>query len=808
MKIRLIHFLCYQDSTFEFGSNGITLISGQSGSGKTSIMRGIFFALFGEGMKVQMHGCKSCRVEFEFDNLSIVRTKGPNHLIVNHKYEDDVGQEMVNNKFGIFFKTSGYIRQNNISSFILMSPIEKLSFIEKIAFQDIDIACIKKRNKEHMNKCNVSLIKMETELETTKQFVEQLEQPEPVIFPIKCIRKNIPVIIKNEHVMYKNCDILIRRHTKRKKKWVGEYNSVTLLESKMGMLNEQYDDVCQSITHIDKKRSHIDYIGDDMLTVYNRVLSYRKLQKPTEDLKRQIIEHTSQLSKMKDTELSKRKDRIHKIEETMWVSYSKQETMDTIHEYKECILTLNRIHTLEKAISTIYITENDMSTLQSDIDNCENLIATLQLKYNDMSTLNSIYTCPCCSVTLCIQDKQLVKTTKHTYDDIYVKQLAQTIQETRVKNQNNKNKLLSVTKEYRRKEQLHLELSDLIGTFEDTPVIEDVKEDLAYMESYYTDHLSLHAEYDKLRKNNTLSVSYNLFKDAIQSKQTKIDTLLLQLSNVDEIPNVSLSDDELSDTVKQHTQYQYTINALNKQKEQLVCKKHKIDGNRTQLKTDHPHSRTLSELNACISVEDDTIQYQITKQKSHSDNISIIDKWDVYNKQLDVYNNWLSKINTIKRNKQKMNCTHTASVLLKDKIAEAESLSISKTIDSINSYARDYLDVFFPNNPISVQIVPYKQIRDKIKHGIHTQIEYKGMEIDINMLSGGEQTRVVLAYTLALSEMFNTPFVMLDECTASLDQEHSEDVFECIREHFSDKIAIVIAHQVVTGSFDRVIELK
>ena len=66
MKIHLKNFLCYSDTTFDFGTSGLTLISGASGCGKTSIMRAIFFALFGEGTKVQTYGQTSCMVEMEF----------------------------------------------------------------------------------------------------------------------------------------------------------------------------------------------------------------------------------------------------------------------------------------------------------------------------------------------------------------------------------------------------------------------------------------------------------------------------------------------------------------------------------------------------------------------------------------------------------------------------------------------------------------------------------------------------------------------------------------------------------------------
>jgi ABC-type multidrug transport system fused ATPase/permease subunit len=48
----------------------------------------------------------------------------------------------------------------------------------------------------------------------------------------------------------------------------------------------------------------------------------------------------------------------------------------------------------------------------------------------------------------------------------------------------------------------------------------------------------------------------------------------------------------------------------------------------------------------------------------------------------------------------------------------------------------------------------------------------------------------------------------LDECTASLDQETTSDVFDAIKENFNGKLTIIVAHQVVTGIFDRSIDLK
>jgi DNA repair exonuclease SbcCD ATPase subunit len=150
---------------------------------------------------------------------------------------------------------------------------------------------------------------------------------------------------------------------------------------------------------------------------------------------------------------------------------------------------------------------------------------------------------------------------------------------------------------------------------------------------------------------------------------------------------------------------------------------------------------------------------------------------------------------------------YSASLTLKDNILEAESIAITNIIETINMHARTFLDCFFEANPISVQLQSFKETKKSTKPCININIEYKGMECDLTMMSGGELARVVLAYTLALSEIFNTPLLLLDECTASLDQDLTSDVFEGIREHFGGKLVLIIAHQVVSGTFDKIIKL-
>ncbi len=154
---------------------------------------------------------------------------------------------------------------------------------------------------------------------------------------------------------------------------------------------------------------------------------------------------------------------------------------------------------------------------------------------------------------------------------------------------------------------------------------------------------------------------------------------------------------------------------------------------------------------------------------------------------------------------------YESAIILKEKITQAESIAMINIINSINTHAHQYLDLFFQDNPISVRLEAFKETKKgsvtQTKPQINIQIEYKGMECDLMSLSGGEVSRVILAFSLALGEMFNSPLIMLDESTSSLDQESTCIVMDGIKENFRDKLVLVIAHQVVEGAYDKIIKL-
>jgi DNA repair exonuclease SbcCD ATPase subunit len=117
------------------------------------------------------------------------------------------------------------------------------------------------------------------------------------------------------------------------------------------------------------------------------------------------------------------------------------------------------------------------------------------------------------------------------------------------------------------------------------------------------------------------------------------------------------------------------------------------------------------------------------------------------------------------------------------------------------------LDAFFPDESITVTLKTFKQVKNNSKPQINVEIYYKNSECDISELSKGEYSRVNLAFTLALNEMFNCPLLMLDEITAGLDAESTETVFDSIKSTYTGKIVLVVQHQVTAGIFDKTITL-
>lgn len=174
MNLRVINFKCLKDATFDI-STDYCLISGQSGSGKTSIFMAIQFAITGEGKKIVTYGAKLCKVILTINDIIITRTKGPCRLLVKCQditYEDKEAQAVIDVNFKYFMM--GYVSQRVYKSFLATSPAEKLSILENIAFDNINVQNIQYKCKELISNRKGLALKYTTEINTISSLLQDL----------------------------------------------------------------------------------------------------------------------------------------------------------------------------------------------------------------------------------------------------------------------------------------------------------------------------------------------------------------------------------------------------------------------------------------------------------------------------------------------------------------------------------------------------------------------------------------------------------------------------------------------------------
>ncbi len=143
MKLELFNFRCYRGSrTIEIADVGLSLIVGESGKGKSSILNAISFVLYGgTGTRNISDGETTCRVSLHLNEMIIERSCKPTHLTFSRgdeTYEDDAAQQFINDFFGRHFECISYIHQTVNKSFLSLGPSEKLELLETVLFDRRD----------------------------------------------------------------------------------------------------------------------------------------------------------------------------------------------------------------------------------------------------------------------------------------------------------------------------------------------------------------------------------------------------------------------------------------------------------------------------------------------------------------------------------------------------------------------------------------------------------------------------------------------------------------------------------------------
>lgn len=817
MKITLKNFRCYEQETFDFGKEGLILLSGCSGKGKTTIMLGIHFALFGTGIKLVSHDKTSCSVILELDDMVITRSKRPNRLIIvnsDGEYQDDSAQSIIDKKFGENFKTTGYISQNGVDSFILMSPTDKLEFLEKFAFNDANLCDINKKCKEVIKERNDNLTKVSSQLEMAIQMVNELKKPEKIDFPIKCSVKNREIAIKNEYTSLKNSNTVITRNRNKLLSLSKEINALEVLDASLVSTQEFMNRIQEKIQTLMNEKNNID---DDNIEFsileYDAKLKKMIAQREVISLQETYKADLQRLNKLKEQELASLYENIQKTRQVLWKDYSKEDTQEFIQSSKQTLKDLDKMSKIQEEMELCNIENIYLDETKKQIDKENGLLNENKSLIEKLERQKEVYKCPCCNVMLKLNQSSLVEFEDDIVDSSFsIDKVQEIINKTKKSLVMLENKLRMDEQKILKYNEKEKELLKIQEEYEEIPEYEDIVEQLQEMEDYLSTQLNLEKTLktlDNTYTTKTFSRTIVLLEKGLNDTKMKIESILDDDNEYEE------SEEEIRTILKTQTALKEKIETIKRSIHTLSKEKFEYQEKLKDYKNKHldifTEIRNISTLQDEIKEKTLEIETLEVKKTLHEKNISLIEKYQEYEKELQQYNSWVKKIDTIREEEIECRKQYGSAVELKEKILEAESIALLNIITCINTHAQTYLDAFFPENPISVKLVPFKESKKGKnivqKPQINLMIEYKSMEATLDMLSQGENSRVVLAFFLALSEIFDSPFILMDECTSNLDQELNNIVMDSIKENFEGKLAVVIAHQVVNGIFDNTINL-
>lgn len=814
MKVTLYNIKCHDNKTVEFDKEGISLLLGQSGVGKSTILQAIYFALYGVGHKIITHDKTNCKVILEYNNLIITRTKNPSRLTVNDLSGLEA-QLLIDRTMGTSFEITGYIPQNAIKSFVLMNSYDKLSFLEKCApsLCDIDLEKIKQKCKNNIKEKNDEIISLESKYKTLCNIEDVHQEPEYVEMP-SCLDSSNTTL--NEQILKKYIQDIdeLNCNTNNISKVILNYTTdidrLHKLKIEIDSNSKFRVDLLIERDNLNDELSKSNPITKKFINSLNRYFKWKTVNKDIQELEHNIESNNILIEDMKEKEIEQMKQMKHKYQKKLDKIYEKYISIDSINkslnESSEQLINMKKISKIENKVQQFGYSITDKTTLEKRI-----------LEFNQQINKHTIsikkHKCPGCNSYFHFTEDnkiELLSSNEIISDNLDIDSIKEQI-----------NIIKNVLKYINR-------LGDIVSLFDthNSTNIDDIsrqiqkynniKEEINICENNIK-------KIDQKTQNNEFSTSITILKQK-NDKYIRELSILLETNNssvsfdkdetFDELNNVdNMSYDELQSHIRKYTIEYNKQESINIQINTLNTKINNIDSTIRKL-LDEYNISDPDEINTYLRkkskiIEQKNTELQDIKQKiiSKEQTINSIKEWVEMKRQLDNYNNMQTKINDTYLCINNTRKEYAAACKLYTSLLESESVVITNLIQNINDHARIYLEHFFVNDLMSAELMTFKSNKKNVKPQINIQIHHKGMESDINMLSGGELSRVVLAFTLALAEIFNTPLLLLDECTSSLDQELANDVFEVIKENFKGKTVIIVAHQVVTGIFDKIITI-
>lgn len=817
--LKLKNFKCFTDYSVEIPFSSLILFNGKSGAGKSTLIQAFIFVITGEGKKLYKFGTKNLQVSLEFirDEIKykIIRKKGPEslELYINASlYEDDEAQARINTMFGENFIISSVIKQKGESSFLLSSNRDKMNFLESILFSKTDLE--KKKNivkdkqrifKEHHHKLvsqkeilqNLISSKYQTTFsqnivqmtETIQEASSKIEEEEQFISTINSKKEELASKINEKNAILTR----LQETFKQKQDCIAKNQKI---QDRVKELEEDLSNLCKNKSTFDQKNI------TKQLDKINTLLRILKLQRERDDVYKEY-------ETTKTTLLERAKQEHQNILKKL-----NNQSIETFDEQEYNLYTKQRELLLERKkmtnrIDEIVFNPNEIQHLEKIKRETEDKVKIVQDKIEKIKIFKTCLSCPHCKKYVRYIDKKLVKSTIE--DDI--DNDTDSVESEKTVLQKDLDIINNKIKDLTSKNTLVLKYKEIIND----------------LDSQITSKLSLNELRElisNLGQQKAIFEKENTLRNEYTEKKTEIerDILLLEKNKHRSISSLYNKYDELNkkidNTVVEETEEELTekIKILcveQKEIDMLLVRIDEIKQKIGRLQSQIQVIDNIDDEEECINDIEEELK-SLDKQRQENDSVNIGDSYEKISllkdriKYLD-FQKEFTKLNQELEEKIIEELDVEKKIRMCSAILEGfditESKMLSKFIDTINHNLAIHLDEFF-SEPISVTVKAFKEgKKGESKPVIDIEIIYKGNEVDVSNLSGGEYDRLNLAFSVTFNCLSSSNILILDESLASINQELAGDIIIHLKEHCRDKVIWMTQHQAVTGMFDFIHEV-
>ena len=847
MRIKICGFKCHLDAEFTFTNNEMTLIKGISSAGKSSILQAIYFALYGNMRSIYNNAgiTKNLSVTLELPGIHIVRKKNPELLVVtlldnNSKervyepngsgyskelaYEDAIAQSIIDNHFGNreVWKACSYIEQKSRCSLLSGSSSERMELLNALSFTG-------ENPKEYISK--ISNVLKEKNLEFTAKQASFVTEIELYNSSVKDVKRTLSLDESNklkQHICsLTNLEKSVYQEVCNFERMLGTYNylenQIKALEIKVASyvepteqeavitveevrLNEKQiisfqeystlkNKLSQELSKIQRDIENKNKLSQDLSEANNKlaILQEKIINIPNVNELINTVIDSKDIWKASNLE----KERERSIKECQELNLDENRISETLTELTE---RLQRYTYLEK-YSNDY---KRLIALEKEISNCEegNLeeLETLSREKNlliaDLRKGLELLSCPSCKVPLRYRNGELSVGERNPVSEEEIRSAETELSQI--------NSLILQSRKW-------LSLKDNMKNLEH---ISEIREEL---EQYLSRKESISSLSNLINRISNIKLEGPKLSSKVMTDIAEFQKCYFLKEDLEK-KNIVVEDDS---KIKEE---------LKELEEKYCMEQERVEKNQELLRE---HQKKLKEMNRMKEnmkkAEVEKMKYQedikeLNEKKSELGKINldwnVKEKYEAIKGELESEKKKLEeaehgnkvvekgKILTDKREDVvRLQTDVEALTRLKLKAVEVECKQLEDTVNNINTILETTLPIFF-NEPITMRLLLYKQMKNKIKPGLNLEICYKGCKYDnVSNLSGGEGDRISLGLLLALNAVSNSPILLLDECVSSLDEDLKESCITAIKS-IPGKTVVVVDHDSgLEGFYDSVVKM-